>query len=83
MLSTEQSSCVVLGQLLTLLFCVPSIHQAQEQCGGHAERSVGTLLYHIATRFRGTQERAAMLVEYVCGGKVAGEVQLTGESEGV
>ena len=53
--------------------------QAQEQCGGHVDRSVGTLLYHIATRFRGSQERAAMLAEYVCGGKVTTEVQLTGE----
>ena len=61
---------------------MPSTHQAREQCGGHVDRSVGTLLYHIATRFRGAQERAAMLVGYVCGGKVTGEVQLTGEGGG-
>ena len=59
--------------------------QAREQCGDHVDRPVGTLLYHIATRFRGSKERAAMLAEYVCGGKVTAEVQLTGEEgrEGV
>ena len=53
--------------------------QARERCGDHVDRPVGTLLYHIATRFRGSKERAAMLAEYVCGGKVTAEVQLTGE----
>ena len=80
--SVQLSSCAGLGHLFTLLFHVPSIPQAREQCGGHVDRSAGTLLYHIATRFRGGQERAAMLVEYVCGGKVTGEVQLTGEGGG-
>ena len=57
--------------------------QARElRVGGHVDKAVGTLLYHIATRFRGSQERAAMLAEYVCEGKVNTEVQLTGEGEG-
>ncbi len=43
--------------------------QAREQCGSHVNRPVGTLLYHIATRFRGSKERAAMLAEYVCRGE--------------
>ena len=53
--SVQLSSCVGLGYLFTLLFHVPPIHQAREQCGGHVDRSVGTLLYHIATQFRGSQ----------------------------
>ena len=76
------SSCAVLVSVTSLPTPSCTFHffmQAREQCGGHVDRSVGTLLYHIATRFRGSQERAAMLAEYVCGGKVTTEVQLTGE----
>ena len=81
MFPVRLSSCAVLVSVTSQhsTFMYLQFLQAREQCSGHVDRSVGTLLYHIATRFRGSQERAAMLAEYVCGGKVTTEVQLTGE----
>ena len=39
---------------------------------------MGNLLYHMATRFKGSKERASMLVEYISTSKLTTEQQLTG-----
>ena len=41
-------------------------------------RQVGNKLYQIATRFKGSDERVWLLVQYVCEGKLATEPQMTG-----
>ena len=39
---------------------------------------MGTLLYHIATRFKGSDDRVDLLLQYVCDNRIASEPQLTG-----
>ena len=39
---------------------------------------IGSLIYHMATRFKGSEERSAMLMTYVCSKKIATEPQITG-----
>ena len=41
-------------------------------------KAMGNLLYHIATKFKGSRERASMLVEYVGFEKLKSELQLNG-----
>ena len=43
------------------------------------DKKVGNLLYHMATRFKGSEERAAMLLEYVCDLRISSGEQLSGE----
>lgn len=40
---------------------------------------MGNLLYHMATRFKGSKERASMLLDYISGGKLTTEQQLSGK----
>ncbi len=45
---------------------------------------MGNLLYHMATRFKGSKERASTLIEYISSNKITTEQQLTGShSNGV
>ena len=39
---------------------------------------VGNLLYHVATRFKGSPARAGLLLACVCDGRISGGEQLTG-----
>ncbi len=49
--------------------------------GGPIDKSVGTLLYHIATKLKGQISHCRdLLVEYVSTKKLASENQLNGES---
>ncbi len=41
-------------------------------------KSMGNLLYHMATRFKGSETRAALVVDYVCSDKLTSEPQLAG-----
>ena len=45
---------------------------------GAVDKMIGSLLYHMATRFKGSEERSAMLMTYVCSKKIATEPQITG-----
>ena len=46
--------------------------------GGKIDRVMGKLLYQVATRYEGSDANRDMLVEYVCGGKLTNEPQLSG-----
>lgn len=39
---------------------------------------MGNLLYHMATRFKGSRDRASMLLKYISSGKISTEQQLSG-----
>jgi len=39
---------------------------------------MGNLLYHVATKFKGSRERASMLVKYIGQEKLKSELQLNG-----
>ena len=45
---------------------------------GAINKVVGNLLYHMATRYKGSKERLTMLLEYVCSERLTSEPQLTG-----
>ncbi|KAL5471235.1 hypothetical protein EMCRGX_G029330 [Ephydatia muelleri] len=45
--------------------------------GGKIDRVMGKLLYQVATRYKGSDANRDVLVEYVCGGKLANEPQLS------
>jgi hypothetical protein len=54
--------------------------QAQARLNGTSVTKVmGNLLYHMATRYKGPQERGSVLLECICAEKVCTEQQLTGE----
>lgn len=36
------------------------------------------MLYHIATRYKGSQENTELLINYVCTDKITSELQLNG-----
>ena len=58
-----------------LLACV----QARQIVGeGKLEKSIGNLLYHTATRFKGSETRRIFLLTYICSVQIATEQQLTG-----
>ena len=46
--------------------------------GRQVDGGVGKLLYGVATRFAGSQERTALLLSYICSRKLTNEQQLTG-----
>lgn len=53
--------------------------QARSKLGAdRVDKVVGNLLYHMATRFKGPEERSAMLMVYICSRKIATEPQITG-----
>lgn len=64
----EAYSCVRVAQAQSRL----------EAGGGSLDKSQGNLLYHLATRFKGTQPRLEMVLEYICDRRIASEPQLTG-----
>ena len=51
--------------------------QAKSLCN-EIDKQLGNKLYQIATRFKGSNERAELLVEYVCNGKLVTEPQMIG-----
>lgn len=53
--------------------------KAKIKVGGELDKTVGSLLYHLATRFKGQPDRASVILDYVCARKIASELQLTGE----
>ena len=63
---------------MKLNLTVALTHQAREKLGDDVGKETGNLLYHMATRFKGSQVRCAMLLEYVCSKKISSEPQLTG-----
>lgn len=40
---------------------------------------IGNLLYHVATRFKGSAERVSIFLDYICAGQITTEQQLSGE----
>ena len=58
-----------------MLACV----QARQILGERKlEKSIGNLLYHTATRFKGSETRRIFLLTYICSMQIATEQQLTG-----
>jgi glutaminyl-tRNA synthetase len=58
------------------------IKQARMILGDHPlEKSVGNLLYHTATRFKGSETRRMFLLTYICSQQIATEQQLTAALE--
>ena len=56
--------------------------QVQAQLNSEpVSKAIGNLLYHMATRFKGSPERASILLEYICAGKLCTEQQLSGECQ--
>lgn len=54
--------------------------QTRDKLGSEPiSKVVGNLLYHIATRFKGSGSRASMLLDYVSTGKLVTEQQLSGK----
>lgn len=52
------------------------ISEANTVCSGDISKQVGNMLYHIATRFKGSQENTKLLIDYVCSNKITSELQL-------
>ena len=53
--------------------------QARSQLGADGvDKVMGNLLYHMATRFKGPEERSSMLMVYICSRRIATEPQITG-----
>lgn len=58
----------------------PPLFQVQTKLNTKpVSKVMGNLLYHMATRFKGSQERASMLLEYICTEEVCTEQQLSGD----
>lgn len=56
-------------------------HIAQTQQalnGSKVTKSIGNLLYHMATRYKGFDSRSEFIVNYICAEKLTSEPQLTG-----
>ena len=53
----------------------------QERLGDAVDKAMGNLLYHMATRFKGSEERTSLLLDYVCGKKICTELQITGSDK--
>lgn len=65
--------------MTALYFVMCAVFQVQIKLNSNCVSKVtGNLLYHIATRFKGSPERASLLLDYVCTEKIATEQQLTG-----
>lgn len=47
--------------------------------GAPVSKGVGNLLYHTATRFKGSKVRASMLLDYITSEKLVTEQQLSGK----
>lgn len=41
------------------------------------------MLYHIATRYKGSQENSKLLIKYICSNKITSELQLNGMITGI
>ncbi|XP_065911803.1 glutamine--tRNA ligase-like [Dysidea avara] len=52
------------------------ITEATTLCSGHISKQIGVLLYHVATRFKGSQDNTKLLLSYVCTEKIVSELQL-------
>jgi len=61
---------------MVLLLCV--LQTRAKLNSDSVPKVMGNLLYHLATRFKGSKERASMLLDYIATGKVGTEQQLTG-----
>ncbi|KAL5516066.1 hypothetical protein EMCRGX_G001329 [Ephydatia muelleri] len=57
------------------------IIEAKSKVVGELDKAVGSLLYHLATRFKGQPDRTSILVDYVCARKISSEQQLTAAFE--
>lgn len=52
--------------------------KAKSKVVGELDKAVGSLLYHLATRFKGQPDRTSTILDYVCARKISSEQQLTG-----
>lgn len=69
------ASCSIVGVISELV----TGFQAREQLNSDAiSKVMGNLLYHMATRFKGSKGRASMLLKYISSGKIGTEQQLSG-----
>ena len=61
------------------VFYSTCLFQANSLRNGGFDKSIGNLLYHIATRYKGPEGRINLLVNYVCAKKLTSEPQATGK----
>ena len=61
------------------MFVRLNLFQARSKVNSDAIlKEMGKLLYHLATRFKGSTDRQFMLLDYICSKRIASEPQLSG-----